>query len=299
MRNFVFDICVVGHITKDIIVIGNKKKELPGGVVYYFSLALKSLDPHLKVAVVTKLRKEDKFLLNELLQKGVYVILKDSENTTIFENIYPENLSYRIQKVRSIADPFTSEDLSGISAKIFHLGPLTRKDIPIEVIEYLSQKAKLSVDIQGFVREVKEGRVEEVLWEEKENALSYIDILKANEVEAKILTKAKDVKEAGKILLEYGIKEVIITMGEKGSLIFTENKVFKIPAYPPAREVDVTGCGDTYMAGYIYKRLKSYDIEFAGKFAGATASLKVENLGAFKKSKEDVYQVLKNYEDLK
>lgn len=100
-----FDICVVGHITKDVIIIGKKRRELPGGVVYYFSLTLKNLDPHLKVAVVTKLRKEDKFLLNKLIKRDIQIFYKNSENTTIFENIYPESLDYRIQKVKSLASP--------------------------------------------------------------------------------------------------------------------------------------------------------------------------------------------------
>lgn len=109
-------------------------------------------------------------------------------------------------------------------------------------------------------------------------------MLKANEREAKILTGINDLKKAGEKLAKYNIKEVVITMGRKGSLIFHEDKIFEIPAYPPKREVDVTGCGDTYMAAYVYKRFKSFDVELAGKFAAATATLKIENFGAFKKN---------------
>lgn len=294
-----FDICVVGHITKDIIIIGKNKKELPGGVGYYFSLALKNLDPKCNVAVITKLKKEDKFLLNELIKKNIQVICKYSENTTIFENIYPENLSYRVQKVRSLADAFTVENVLGVSAKVFHLGPLTNKDIPLEVIKYLSERSILSLDIQGLVRKVENGNVKEISWEEKEKGLIYVDILKANEREARILTGIEDISEIAKTLAKYGIKEVVITMGRRGSIIFSEGKFFKIPAYPPEREIDVTGCGDTYMAAYIYKRINFFDIETSGKFAAATASLKIEDFGAFKENKERVYQFLKTYETLK
>jgi len=295
----VFDICVIGHITKDIVIIGKNKKELPGGVAYYFSLALKNLDPHIKIAVVTKLKKEDKVLLDELIKKDIQIFWKKSENTTIFENIYPESLDYRIQKVRSLASSFTVEDVKDISAKVFHLGPLTKRDIPLEVIKYLSRKAILSLDIQGFVREIRENKVEESSWEKREEGLPYIDILKANEKEAEILTGITDINKAAKKLANFGIKEVVITMGKRGSLIFSEGRFYDIPAYPPEKEVDVTGCGDTYIAAYIYKRLKSFDIEFAGKFAAATATLKIENFGAFKENKEKVYKLLKTYGSLK
>ena len=41
------------------------------------------------------------------------------------------------------------------------------------------------------------------------------------------------------------------------------------------------GCGDTYGAGYIYHRLQSDDIEAAGRFAAAAATLKLEHEGPF------------------
>jgi hypothetical protein len=34
-----FDVCTIGHITKDIVRIKDVEKEMPGGVVYYFSIA--------------------------------------------------------------------------------------------------------------------------------------------------------------------------------------------------------------------------------------------------------------------
>lgn len=38
-----FDACVIGYVTKDIVKTKNAEKEMPGGVVYYFSIALKNL----------------------------------------------------------------------------------------------------------------------------------------------------------------------------------------------------------------------------------------------------------------
>ena len=63
-----------------------------------------------------------------------------------------------------------------------------------------------------------------------------------------VLTGITDIQQGCKILSEWGVKEVVITLGSKGSVIYEDNKFYTIPAYVPAIETDATGCGDTYMA---------------------------------------------------
>jgi sugar/nucleoside kinase (ribokinase family) len=41
-------------------------------------------------------------------------------------------------------------------------------------------------------------------------------------------------------------------------------------------ETDTTGCGDTYMAGYLYQRIKRATPENAVQFGAALATLKIE-----------------------
>jgi len=289
----VFDICVIGHITRDIIKIGNNIKEQVGGVVYYFSLGWKSLDPSSKVAVVTKCSKEDKHLLNELVRKNIQVFWRENENTTIFENIYNSKLTTRTQRVKAVASPFTLEDIPSVSAKFFHLGPLINNDILLETIKYLSRISKVSLDIQGFVRKVEEGIVKEFKWKKVEEILPFVTVLKADEREIKVLMETDNLEIAIERLKRFGIKEIIITCGEKGSIIFSNNKIFTIPAYSPAKIVDVTGCGDTYIAAYLYKRLQGFCIKEAGMFASAASALKIESFGALKKNADEVEKFLK------
>uniref|UniRef100_A0A7C4NUB1 Carbohydrate kinase PfkB domain-containing protein n=1 Tax=Thermodesulfobacterium geofontis TaxID=1295609 RepID=A0A7C4NUB1_9BACT len=66
-----------------------------------------------------------------------------------------------------------------------------------------------------------------------------------------------------------------MTLGKKGSLIYAKGEFYSIPAVVTS-VVDPTGCGDTYMAGYICKRLTSEDFNEIGKFASKIASLKLE-----------------------
>lgn len=289
-RVIMFDVCVIGHITKDIVRIKNVEKEMPGGVAYYFSMGLKNLGSN--VSLITKAAEKDKGLLNDLIENNISIFYKKSQETTVFENIYPEGLDFRIQNVKSVAQPFNTGDIPDISPLIFHLGPLTKEDIPLEILRLLSKKAKISLDIQGFLRRVEKGEVKSVDWEEKEEGLAYVNILKTDETEVKIISGEDNIKKAAVKLSTYDIDEIIITLGSKGSLIYSKGKFYFIPSFPAKKIVDATGCGDTYMAGYIHKRLKSSDINESGRFAAATASLKLQESGPFKGSEEDVQNFL-------
>jgi len=273
MKSVTCDVCVIGHITKDIIRIGNIRKELTGGSAYYVSMALKSLG--VKPFVITKLHKNDEYLLEDLKRNDIPFLLKESESTTIFENIYEGD--FRIQRVMSIASPFTIEDLTDVTPKIFYIGSLTRSDIPVDILVFLKKRAPVVLEVQGFLRKIYGNNVKIEDWEEKE-VLSYVDILHADELEAKILSGERDIKNAAKKLSQFGPKEVVITLGKKGSLIYAKGEFYSIPAVI-TNVVDPTGCGDTYMAGYICKRLTSEDFNEIGNFASKVASLKLERFG--------------------
>jgi len=288
-----YDIVVVGHVTKDIVRIGHLTKKMPGGTAFYFSMALQNLFSNL--LLITKSARKDEVLLNHLRENNISIFHKESPETTIFENFYPQDLDHRSQNLIKIAAPFTLSDIPDISAKFFHFGPLTKGDIPLEILKYLSRKAIISVDAQGYLRKVEDGIVKRSDWEEKEEGLTYINILKTSEMEAEILTGMSEVNQAAIKLASYGIDEVIITLGGKGSLIYSQNRFYSIPAFPVIKMADATGCGDTYMAGYIYKRLESSGVEEAGKFASAIAPLKLQKFGPYSGSKADIERLLKKH----
>ena len=103
-----------------------------------------------------------------------------------------------------------------------------------------------------------------------------------------VLTGHNDVETGAKVLADWGVKEVVITNGSMGSVIYSGGAFYKIQAYPPNRLVDATGCGDTYMAGYLYYRSKSADIQQAGQFAAAMASIKMESPGPFTGTEQQI-----------
>jgi sugar/nucleoside kinase (ribokinase family) len=290
MLNQTFDICCIGHITLDKVVTQQNVTHMAGGTSYYFSNALQHMD--LNYCLVTSLAQSEMPVVEELKSKGIHVEALISAHSVYFENSYAHNQDHRNQRVLQKADPFTIAKLQGIEARLFHLGPLLADDLSLEVIKYLANKGQLSLDVQGFLREVRNQDVYAVDWPEKKEALKYINILKANEHELEVLTHCTNLEEGILQLADWGVAEVVITLGSMGSVIYTDRLFYTIPAYPPAIVTDATGCGDTYMAGYLYQRALGTGVDYAGKFAAAMASLKIEKHGPFTGTSDDVLQLL-------
>ena len=286
------DICCIGHITLDKIVTPKQTIYMPGGTSYYYSHGMSHLKDFKHYKLVTSLAESEMKAVEDIRAKGIEVQVIPSRKTVYFENVYGEDQNNRTQRVLAKADPFTIEGLQQVEANIYHLGSLLSDDFSLEVIKYLSTKGRLSVDAQGYLREVRGEKVYAVDWEDKIEALKYIDILKVNEHEMEVLTGYNVPELAALKLAEWGVKEVLITLGSLGSLIYAENKFHHIPAYPPKEIVDATGCGDTYMAGYLYMRNKGASYEEAGCFAAAMSTLKLEHSGPFSGSEEDVLNII-------
>lgn len=285
-------ICCIGHITLDKIVTPKQTIYMPGGTSYYYSHGMSHLKDFKHYKLVTSLAESEMKAVEDIRAKGIEVQVIPSRKTVYFENVYGEDQNNRTQRVLAKADPFTIEGLQQVEANIYHLGSLLSDDFSLEVIKYLSTKGRLSVDAQGYLREVRGEKVYAVDWEDKIEALKYIDILKVNEHEMEVLTGYNVPELAALKLAEWGVKEVLITLGSLGSLIYAENKFHHIPAYPPKEIVDATGCGDTYMAGYLYMRNKGASYEEAGCFAAAMSTLKLEHSGPFSGSEEDVLNII-------
>ncbi len=288
-----YDICCIGHITLDKVATAKSVVYMAGGTSFYFSNAMGRLN--LNYMLVTSLAQKEIHFADKLRNNGIEVDLTLSAHTVYFENIYSGNQDKRRQRVLQKGDPFTVAQLSNINAKVYHLGPLLADDIPVECIKNLSERGTVSLDVQGYLRTVKDKKVCAVDWAEKKEALRYVHILKASRTELEVLTAQKDVRKGAKMLNEWGVKEVLVTLGSMGSVIYKDGFFYNIPAYRPVTDVvDATGCGDTYMTGYLYQWIKGAGAKEAGEFAAAMATLKIESSGPFTGTEDDVLKLLAN-----
>ena len=278
------DIICIGHITHDRIVTPDRDVHMPGGTSFYVSYGLRHLmgdRKDINYRLITSLAEKDMKSVEDMRREGIEVEVIPSRETVYFENIYGANQNNRRQRVRAKADPFTREKLGDISAQYIVLGTLLADDFDLDALRYLSERGTLVVDAQGYLREVRGEEVHAIDWKEKREALRYVDILKVNEYEIEVLTGVTDQHRACELLAEWGVKEVLLTLGSYGSVVYADGRFYDIPAYDPLNVVDATGCGDTYVMAYVYRRLLGDDPGQAGRFASAVASIKLEASGPF------------------
>jgi len=285
-----YDICCIGHITLDKVVTPRAVMHMAGGTAFYFSHAVRNMG--VNYALVTALAETEMRSVTDLRDLSIKVKALPSAHTVYFENIYGDNQDNRTQRVLQKADAFTAAQIEDVEALIYHLGPLLADDISVQTIKSLSARGSVSLDAQGYLRKVEEQQVHAIDWPEKQQALKYVKILKANDHELAVLTGLTDIREGAKVLAGWGVKEVVVTLGSQGSVIYAYGSFYDIPAYKPADVVDATGCGDTYMAGYLARRVQGDGVSEAGKFASAMAALKIENAGPFKGTEEDVRKMM-------
>lgn len=287
------DICCIGHLTRDKIITPESTVYMAGGTSFYFANALNRLPQEVSFQLVTKVGEESMPEIEKMRDAGIDVLCFPSRHSVYFENKYGADTNRRTQRVLAKADPFTLKEVESLEAKVFHLGSLLADDFPVEVVEALSRKGLISIDVQGYLRNVHGESVHACQWEGKENVLAMTDILKLNEYEMQVITDSNDPHTVARKLSDLGVREVVLTFGNYGSLIYSNGEFVEIPAYKPRRVVDATGCGDTYSAGYLYCRSQGMSCKESGKFAAAMCTLKLEQHGPFSRTIDDVRSVMR------
>jgi len=112
-----------------------------------------------------------------------------------------------------------------------------------------------------------------------EESLPYVDYFLPSIEEAKMLSGKEDPQEVAEFFLSRGVKNICLKMGEKGSMIFdgTESHTFS-PV--PVTQVDSTGAGDSYVAGFLVGLAKGYTFQECGVLANLVGAKAVTTVGA-------------------
>ena len=291
-------ICCIGHITRDRIITPQQTIDMAGGTSFYMAHGMHHLSQDFPFQLVTKIGQESQEEVDHLRQMNIDVLSYSSPHSVFFENHYGLNSNQRTQRVLAKAAPFTIEEMEPLAAEVFHLGSLLADDFLPEIVKFLAQKGCISIDVQGYLREVRGEKVYAVDWKDMDAVLPYVDIVKLNEHEMYAIMHTNDPKIVAEKLASYGVREVIITLGSYGSLIYADKTCYEIPAYTPRKIVDATGCGDTYSTGYLYMRSQGATFQEAGRFASAMCTLKLEHNGPFEGSLNDIKTLIKNTDRL-
>lgn len=109
--------------------------------------------------------------------------------------------------------------------------------------------------------------------------LDCVDLLLPNEHEAAALAGVADPREAALALLER-VPEVVVTLGEAGSLWAARGAEPVTVPSPRVRAVDTTGAGDTFAGALAVALTEKRPMPEALRWAAAAASLSVQRPGA-------------------
>ena len=121
-------------------------------------------------------------------------------------------------------------------------------------------------------------------WDLLMEVIAKSDVITINDEEARQLSGEYSLPKAAQKIHKMGPKYVIIKKGEHGALLFSEGKVFAIPALPLEEVFDPTGAGDTFAGGFAAHLAATKSISFENMktaviVGSAMASFTVEKFG--------------------
>ena len=285
------DITVLGIFVADISFSGNKIPITgetilgdsynvgPGGKGCNQAIAISRLGG--KVNFISKLGNDDygKLAINKLKKDNIDTsnIIISSKHKTGVAGIHVDRNTGKnaITVVRGAPSTLTIEEIDTRiikQSKIF----LTQLEIPIDVTLHCLKTAKKN----GLINILNPAPACEL----SNDFFKLVDYFTPNETEAEFYTGIKinnenDAKVSAKKLIDMGIKNVIITLGEKG-LFYSDGKEEIYMKASLDKAVDTTGAGDAFNGAFSFALLKGKKIKECLEMANKVAGLSTTKLGA-------------------
>jgi sugar/nucleoside kinase (ribokinase family) len=237
---------VIGHLSRDIVAGGPPQL---GGAPWYAGRALRLLGDD--AVIFAKCGEADRARWQRTLAAiGLPASLSAGGETTSFSFRYRADGS-RAMNVEQVGQPWRlDEPPSGLLRRVeaLHVAPLLRSDFDAAVLERLGAGRRLLLDAQGLVRVPQKGPLQ-LDANFDPDVLRRVSILKVSEEEADVLAGG-DVDA----LADLGVPEIVLTLGERGSVVIVNGAAETIAARPVGPSIDPTGAGDAFASAYLGAR---------------------------------------------
>ncbi|RKY46138.1 MAG: ribokinase [Candidatus Neomarinimicrobiota bacterium] len=153
---------------------------------------------------------------------------------------------------------------------------LIQLEIPIETVEYAVNVAKQH-NVKVILNPAPARKLSDQL-------LKRVDIITPNESEAEVLTGLKIVDDisaakAAEALIQKGVGNVVITLGERGAFLYTKSDNMLIPT-KRVNAVDTTAAGDAFNGGLAFALGSGMSLKDAIHFANFVGAYSVTRRGA-------------------
>ena len=291
-----YDIAFVGHMCFDAITpFGGEETVAPGSAVLCGAMVAAGIDK--TVAAVVKMSPGDEEILEPMKSAGIDTFLIPAANTTFSRVFHPvEDVDVRELTLLKSAGIIKAAEIPDIQVNHMHLAGISDTEFDMDLLHDLSTgDHTLSVDMQSFVRQVdpETGAISFSDVPQKREIAQLMDKIKMDVVEAGILTGADDLEQAAAIVADWGCPEIVITQSD--GVLARHNDRTCYEKFSNRSMVGRTGRGDTTFAAYLSCRMEQ-DMERSLKFAAALCSIKMESVGPFAGTLQDVEQrMLKHY----
>ncbi len=283
-------VVVVGSINMDLVtrckrapkggetLFGEEFSQVSGGKGANQAVAIGKLGTN--VIMLGKIGKDSfgKDMLVSMEKNGVNIqhIEEGEKATGIAKIIVEESGQNRILVVAGANSEVDKEYIDRHLAAIKESDiVVTQLEIPIETVEYTLKKAKEF----GKITILNPAPARELSDEIIKNS----DFIIPNESELALITgmaveTEEEIKKAGKKLLDMGVKNLIITLGSKGSLHLNRDKCEFHSAYK-VKAIDTTAAGDSFIGGVV-RELNGDNISEAIEFGTKVSAIAVTKKGA-------------------
>ncbi|MCC6749745.1 MAG: sugar kinase [Deltaproteobacteria bacterium] len=147
--------------------------------------------------------------------------------------------------------------------------------LQLDVLRQVERPRLVACDTMNFwLRDRHLDAVKEVL--------RSVDLLILNDEEARLLSGQANLVKAVAAIRLLGVKRVIVKRGDAGAMLYGDEGIFWVPAFPLENVVDPTGAGDCFAGGFMSYLARTGDLGPANLrramvFGSATASFAVED----------------------
>ena len=278
---FVADISFSGDKipTSGETILGDSYNIGPGGKGCNQAIAISRLGG--KVNFISKLGDDEygKLAISKLQKDNIdtsNIIISKNHRTGVAGIHVDKNTGKNaITVVRGAPSSMTIDEINIDiikQSKIF----LTQLEVPLDVTLYCLKTAKKN-GLINILNPAPACKLNNQFFE-------LIDYFTPNETEAEFYSGVKinnedDAKKSAKKLIKLGIKNVIITLGEKGLFYSNGKKEIYIKA-SKVKAIDTTGAGDAFNGGFSVALLEGKEINECLYLANRIAGLSTTRLGA-------------------
>ena len=285
------NICVIGSLNMDLVVnvdtmpkpgqtiIGSNFKEVPGGKGANQAVAMARLNGN--VSMIGKVG-EDGFgqtLINSLKNDKVdTTYIQTAKGATGVALITVDKNAQNSIVVSPGANFEVKEDDIDNNIEAIKNSDIVvlQLETPLDTIKYALNKAK-ELNKYTILNPAPAVKLDDEI-------IKNVDLLTPNETELEIISGVsieteEDIQKASQIMIEKGVKELIVTLGSKGSLYINKEKSMFKKAYK-VEAVDTTAAGDSYTGALAVALSQDKGMEEAMDFASKVGALSVLKEGA-------------------